>query len=126
GAHWPKKRIDWIEPPDWEDGLPWGSDNKIKLDGDKAFELALLHSREYQTALEQLYITALALTLNRFEFQAHWFLTNATNFTSVASGTPNETNTLTSISHLGFSQAFAAGGQLVVDFANSFVLEYTG
>ncbi len=125
GAHWPKKRIDWIENPGWEAGLPWGSNGKVKLDADKSFELALLHSREYQTALEQLYIVALALTLNRFEFETKWFLTNATDFTSAAPGTLNETNTLTSTSHLGFTQAFAAGGQLVVDFANSFVLEYT-
>jgi outer membrane protein TolC len=126
GAHWPKKRIDWIEPPDWEAGLPWGPDGKIKLDADKAFELALLNSREYQTALEQLYLSALALTLNRYEFETQWFLTNATDYASVAPGTSSATNTLTSTSHLGFNQAFSAGGQLMVDFANSLVLEYTG
>jgi outer membrane protein TolC len=125
GAHWPKKFIDWIEPPGWESGLPFGPDGKIKLDAEQAFELALLHSREYQTALEQLYLAALALTLNRYEFQTQWFLRNATDFTSVAPGTPVETNTLSSITNFGFSKAFAAGGQLVVDFANSFILEYT-
>ena len=80
GAHWPNQHIDWIEPPGWETGLPWGPDGKLKLDADRAFELALLHSREYQTALEQLYLAALALTLNRFEFQTRWFLTNFTSF----------------------------------------------
>ncbi|HJZ94333.1 MAG TPA: TolC family protein [Gemmataceae bacterium] len=125
GAHWPKKFIDWIELPGWEAGLPFGPDGKIKLDADKAFELALLNSREYQTALERLYLAALALTLNRYEFETQWFLRNATDFTSTAPGTPGETNTLTSNTDFGFSKAFAAGGQLVVDFANSFILEYT-
>ncbi|HKA07247.1 MAG TPA: TolC family protein, partial [Gemmataceae bacterium] len=125
GAHWPNRRIDWIEAPGWEGGLPWGPDGKIKLDADRSFELALLHSREYQAALERLYLTALTLTLNRFEFQTHWSLINITNFTSVAPGTPAETNTLSSDSTFGFERTFAAGGQLIVDFANSFLLEYS-
>jgi outer membrane protein TolC len=124
GARW-RGPADWIEPPGWESQLPWGEGGKLQLDAEKSFELALLHSREYQTALEQLYVAALALTLNRFEFQTRWFLTNATDFSSIAPGTPGETNTLTSGSNLGFNRAFAAGGQLVVDFANNFVLEYT-
>lgn len=126
GAHWPKAFVDSIEAPGWEAGLPWGPDGKLKLNTDVAFELALLHSREYQTALERLYLTALTLTLNRFEFQTQWSLLNATTFTSTAPGTPGEFNTLSSTSSLGFQRSLAAGGQLVVDFANSFVLEYTG
>ena len=91
-------------------------------------EVALLDSREYQTQLETLYLTALALTLNRFEFQMQWFLVNNTNFTHFGSGgTPNgETNTLTSNTDFGFSRNFAAGGQFLTDFANSLVYEYTG
>jgi outer membrane protein TolC len=126
GAHWPKATIDWIEPPGWESGLPWNADGKLKLDAEKSFELALLHSREYQTALERLYLTALTLTLNRFEFDARWALQNATTFNSVAPGTALETNTLGSNSSFGARRSLAAGGQIVVDFANSFILEYTG
>jgi outer membrane protein TolC len=125
GAHWPKASIDWIENPGWEAGLPWGPDGKLKLDAEKSFELALLHSREYQTALEQLYLAALTLTLNRFEFETRWFLRNTTQFTTNAPGAGNA-NALTSNSDFGFQRSLAAGGQLVVDFANSFVLEYTG
>jgi len=126
GAHWPNQHIDWIEAPGWEESLPRGADGKLKLDADRSFELALLHSREYQTALERLYLAALSLTLNRFEFQTRWSLTNFTNFSSTAPGTPLETNTLTSDTTFGFARNFAAGGQLIVDFANSFLLEYTG
>ena len=126
GAHWPKKHVDWIEPIGWEETLPWGPNGKVKLNAEQAFELALLHSREYQAALEQLYLAALSLTLNRFEFQTRWFLTNATDFTSNAPGTDVETSSLSSNSNVGFNRSLAAGGQLVVDFANSFVLEYNG
>jgi outer membrane protein TolC len=126
GAHWPNAFVPSIEPPGWEAGLPWGADGKVRLDADKSFELALLNSRDYQAALERLYLAALALTLNRFEFATHWALTNSSTFNFQASGTPNELNTFTSTSTLGASQAFAAGGQLVVDFANTFVVQFTG
>src|SRR5262245_51948540 len=95
---------------------------------DKAVYIALRNSREFQTELENLYLVALSLTLNRFEFSLQWFLTNATDFTHFGSGgTPNgETNTLSSLTHFGFTRNLAAGGQLLVDFANSFIYEYTG
>jgi outer membrane protein TolC len=126
GAHWPAEQADWIEPPGWEAGLPREPDGAVKLDAERAFELALLHSREYQAALERLYLAALALTLNRYEFQTQWFLRNTTEFASVGTGTAAEANSLTSTTNVGFTKAFAAGGQLLVDFANSFVVEYTG
>ena len=43
-----------------------------------------------------------------------------------APGTASESTNLASTSGLGFQRNFAAGGQLLVDFANSFLLEYTG
>lgn len=118
--------IDWIEPPGWEAGLPLGPDGRLTLDAEKAFALALLHSREYQTQLEQLYLSALALTLNRFEFQTRWFLRNTTGYTTAAGGTPGETRAVDSTTNFGFERSLAAGGQLMADFANSFVLEYLG
>ncbi|MFO7957196.1 MAG: TolC family protein [Candidatus Brocadiia bacterium] len=39
----------------------------------KALEIAALNSREYQTQREALYLTALALTLQRYEFAPQWF-----------------------------------------------------
>lgn len=115
-----------IEPAGWEFTLPLDENGIVKLDQDKAFEIALLNSREYQTALETVYLTALGLTLNRFEFDVRWFGRNATTFTHFGSGFPTETNTLDVSSNFGFNRTFAAGGQLLVDFANSFVWEFTG
>ncbi|MEX2176201.1 MAG: TolC family protein [Pirellulaceae bacterium] len=124
--HWEENGVtDQIEPAGWEIVLEPDAAGTIRLDQNKAVEVALLNSREYQTALENVYLVALFLTLNRFEFDLQWFLTNRTDFTHFGSG-PNETNTLTSNSNLGFTRNFAAGGQLLVDFANSFVVEFTG
>src|SRR5207302_3814355 len=109
-----------IEAPDWRAHLPVEADGKLRLTPERAVELGLLHSREYQTALETLYLSALGLTLNRFEFACHWIGTNSTVFTQFGSSA-TEMNTLSTSSELGFTRNFAAGGQLVADFANSFV-----
>jgi hypothetical protein len=94
---------------------------------DKAVEVALVNSREFQTAVESLYLQALSLTLNRFEFDLRWFGRNATTFTHTGtSAFPTETNVLNVDTNVGFNRNLAAGGQLLVDFANSVVVEYVG
>jgi outer membrane protein TolC len=125
--NWDKDGVtDQIEPDGWELALGLDEKGVLYLNQDKAVDLALLDSREYQTAIEDVYLAALALTLNRFEFALQWFGTNSTAFTHFGSGgAPQETNTLSSTSKLGFTRNFAAGGQLLVDFANSLVFEYT-
>jgi outer membrane protein TolC len=117
---------DLIEPPGWEQALCLDQGGFLRLDQQRSTEMGLLNSREYQTALEEVYLSALALTLNRFEFQLHWFGRNATNYTHFGSGGRDggETSTLTSITDFGFTRNFAAGGQLLVDFANSLMFEH--
>src|SRR5262245_6756096 len=52
-----------IELSPWEAALPKDSEGRLRLDPDRAVDLALLNSREYQTELEDVYLVALALTL---------------------------------------------------------------
>lgn len=127
-SHWGRYGYtDRIEPPGWEAAVGLDDAGVLKLDQDKAAAVALLNSREYQTALEAVYLTALSLTLNRFEFDVRWFGRNTTSYTQFGtSAFPTETNTLSSITNVGFDRNFAAGGQLLVDFANNVVYEYTG
>lgn len=116
-----------IEPLGWEEALAPDASGKVRLTQDSAVDIALLNSREYQTTLEDLYLTALVLTLNRFEFDLQWFGRDSLGFTHASnSSTPNERNTLTNTATLGFSRNFAAGGQFLASFANSLVFEYTG
>ncbi len=126
--HWGKDGYaDSVETVGWEQVLGADASGAVKLTQDKAVEIALLNSREYQTALENVYLQALALTLNRFEFDLHWFGRNSTTYTHFGTGGfPTETNTLAVNSDLGFSRNFAAGGQLLVDFANALTYEYSG
>jgi hypothetical protein len=117
--------VDHVEPPGWEYTLGLDEKGVLQLNTDRAVEIAVLNSREYQTALEEVYLTALALTLNRFEFDLRWFLRNNTTFEHFGSG-PTESNTLTTNTNFGFERNLAAGGQLLVDFANNVVIEFTG
>lgn len=128
GAHgWGKDGYtDEIEPAGWELALGLDPNGTLRLDQHRSAEIGLLNSREYQTALEEVYLSALSLTLNRFEFQLQWFGRNATDYTHFGAGgrENGERSTLTSNSNLGFVRNLAAGGQLIVDFANSLLFEH--
>ena len=64
-SHWGKDgHTDQIEGPGWLECLAPDAKGVIKLTQDRAVEVALLNSREYQTALENVYLSALTLTLN--------------------------------------------------------------
>ncbi len=117
----------WIEDPAWRDSLELSANGDLILTPDRAVELGLLHSREYQFELENLYLAALRLTLERFVFDLQWFARNSTTYTHFGSSSlPTESNTLTTASDMGFTRALSTGGQLLVDLANTFVFEFTG
>jgi hypothetical protein len=117
--------LPWIEDPGWKQYLALDSDGKLELTPTRAVELGLENSREYQTAKELLYENALALTLNRFEFDCHWSLTNLSTYDHFgADGT--ESSLFTSDSAFGFTRNFAAGGQLMADLANALVFQFAG
>lgn len=124
--HWHDQgHVDWIESPLWERFLELDADGRLDLSAERAVDLGLVHSREYQFELESLYLSALALTFERFEFDLQWFGGNTSDFFHFGRGA-NEQNALSTNSFLGFSKSFACGGQLLVNFANSFVWEFTG
>ncbi|MFO0847491.1 MAG: TolC family protein [Gemmataceae bacterium] len=119
--------VDRVEFVDWEAGLGIPPGGTLKLDQTKAVEIALLNNRDLQSAREDVYLSALALTLNRFDFDVQWFARTAPTYTRIgASSLPFEANTLDVTSGAGFHRNLAAGGQLLVNFANSFVWEFTG
>src|SRR5262249_39564045 len=125
-SHWHKDGdAPWIEDPAWRDALDLDKDGALVLKQDTVVQLGMIQSREYQTQLEALYLSALALTLNRFEFALHWFATNSTIFQQFGS-TETNINNLTTSSNAGFTRNLSWGGQLLVDFANSYVFQFSG
>ena len=98
----------------------------------QTIELASLHSRDYQTQLENLYLSALQLSLDQFQFQVRYLVGKAPTSpsvslpsTSVPSGvlnnstTPGVSNGLGLATAGGMSQVLPTGGQWIVGLANN-------
>ncbi|WP_372894466.1 TolC family protein [Stieleria sp.] len=116
-----------IESDVWLAFVSTNDTGEIELSADRAFELGLVHSRSFQSELENVYLSALALTLERFEFDVQWFGGSATEYRRDGGVTPaGKRDEVALHSVLGFTRSFAAGGELLVNFANTFVWEFTG
>ena len=97
----------------------------LKLE--QSVELGLINSREYQDAREDLYLTALPVTSERFSFAAQWFAAErlvrewAGKETSIG-----HQNNWTANSNTGFTKLFSTGALLLFNFANQTVFNLAG
>jgi len=117
-----------VENPYWTRYLPRDEQGRIVLDRAGAVGLALIHSREYQQELEDLYLSALDVSFERFQFDTQFFGGNSTFFQvdGPVAGRGTSSSTLTTASSLEARRLFATGGQLVVEAANSVVWQFSG
>jgi adenylate kinase family enzyme len=111
------------ENPDWLQFLPLNEEGVLVLDADTAVRIALLQSPEYQRQREQLYLSALDVSSERFRFDTQFF--------GGAGSTVNMRNqgigsTASLRDNLTMNRAFATGGDLVVGLANSIVWTLSG
>ncbi|MEZ6055802.1 MAG: TolC family protein [Planctomycetaceae bacterium] len=89
---------------------------------DQAIELSLIHSREYQAQLEDLYLAALAVTFERYQFGVRYLGTGgrepsaSIDTTTVPAG---GTNSVAAGGRAGVSQLLPAGGQIAMELANN-------
>jgi outer membrane protein TolC len=122
--YWSKiPTADQIESPAWLDHLPRDSSGQIPLTQELALDLALLHSREYQSQYESVYLNALTLTGNQFEFATQWSGGTGTQFTSTGSDLGG--NRLLQVTErLGFGRSLAGGGQFATNVLNSFFWDF--
>ncbi len=70
---WRKRGTTPVEDLSWQPFVPLESDGKVLLSKDSIMRLAMVNSRDYQTAYENLYLAALSLTLARFQFMIQGF-----------------------------------------------------
>ncbi len=111
-----------LDHKNWVQQLPRNEDGKVLLTEETVVQIALLHSRDFQSQVEGLYLSGLNLASQQFEFQTQWFGGSGTGFDAF-SDAPNALRTLTESNQLGFVKALAAGGQFTTTLANSFVWE---
>jgi len=119
-----------VENPSWRRGLSLDAEGNLPLDLDCAIQVGRINSREYQRYREELYLSALDVSFERFRFDAQFFATNATYFT--ADGSARSTSNGESSSQLntdtaiGFNKLYATGGEFAAGIANSLVWQFAG
>ena len=124
--HWHKNGdTPFVENPDWQMYLCLDEDGCLVLSSHEAFRLGRLNSRDYQSQLEELYLSALDVSFERFRFDTQFFYGRETEFfTRGLDADP--INRLTDASDLDVNKLFPSGGTFVAQLANSLVWEFTG
>jgi len=101
---------------------------EVSLDG--AVQIALIHSPAYRQQVEELYLSALDVSTERFRFDAQFFGGIAPFFTHRSKNAPGaggvSTDSFSVASDLQMQKQFAAGGELIVGLANSIVFQVAG
>ena len=108
-----------VENPSWRNYLLLNEKGEIPLDREKAIELARLHSPEYQAALENLYLTAMKVSLERFAFDVQFVGKGSINY---GLGSDTLKNDVT----FGAQRSLATGGQWIAELANSITWSFSG
>jgi hypothetical protein len=123
----------YVENPAWEYALPCNAAGVVVLDLDTAVELALRNSRNYQQNLEELYLSALDVSFERFRLDTQFFGGNDTFITSDGRrrrGNPRGGNRSSTVFNtdttLQMRKSLAAGGEFVAGFANTFMWQLAG
>lgn len=127
-------RTPFVENPNWLAHMPRDEEGRLVLDLPAAVQVGLLHSPSYQGELEELYLSALDVTFERFRFDAQFFGGSSIFYTAdgrVRSGTGEsssllEVNTSRAANPFRLEKFTATGGELVVGFANSLVWQFAG
>jgi hypothetical protein len=92
---------------------------------EQACELGLINSREFQDRREDLYLTALPVTLERFAFCAQPFAAEQAIREATGRNTPEgQHNRARFNSDLGFTKLFTTGALLLLRVANQTAIEF--
>ena len=121
---------EWAENPYWRQHLPVNEKGVVVIDLETAYRLALIHSREYQQQKETLYLSALDVTAQRFNFETQFFVPYSGGIETVGArrgGGNSQTNVdIGNGAGSRISKAGIAGSQLVVNLANSLTWQLSG
>ncbi|EMB14299.1 hypothetical protein [Rhodopirellula europaea] len=117
------------ESPDWWQFLPLNEDGILELNSENAVKIALLHSPAYQRQMEQLYLSALDVSSQRFQFDTQYFAGAGASFTQNDRrfGAFRDSNSVTAVGgDVALRRQFATGANLLVNFANEVVWNLSG
>jgi outer membrane protein TolC len=117
----------------WRSVLKKGGEGELVLDLPGAVRVGILNSREFQNEREDLYLSALDVTFERFQFSPQLALRNQTQFSvdgKLRRGSPaaggQEVQRLGVLTDGSVRWMTATGGELLAGFANSLVWDFRG
>ena len=117
-----------IENENWRSTLPAPNEKgEIVLDQKAAFDLALIHSPQYRTALENVYLAALTVTAERYAFDTKFYGGSSlfyNNYGGFKKGASSSTLNLTTLD-AGANRRLATGGNIITEIANSMVWTFS-
>ena len=99
---------------------------------EQAIELANINSRDYQTQIENAYLSALQLTLDQFQFNVRYLGLGARKPTGTLTNTLLPGTGVARVDSVGFgsrfgmSQLLPTGGQWIVEMANNTLWLFSG
>jgi outer membrane protein TolC len=92
---------------------------------DQSVELGGFNSREFQDRREDLYLTALPVTLQRFSFAAQYLAAGELVRQWIGAKEPGgPSNNWSTTNNIGVSKLFSTGALLLLDFANRTVVDF--
>lgn len=104
----------------------WGREEPFRINLLQSLELAIINSREFQSRREDLYLAALPVTLQRFNFYPQFLATQNAIRSWATSAHPNGPQDAGLVnSNVGVSQAFATGALLLLRTANQTVIDFS-
>jgi hypothetical protein len=124
-----------VENPDWQSYLPLNEKEQLVLSAEEAVRQGFLHSNAYQREVEELYLSALDVSFERFRFNTQFFAGYSLDYTAdgnARAGGGGESSSLLTASTfpttrgLRANRLLATGGEMVVGFANSLVWQFSG
>jgi len=113
----------------WRQFLPTAESGEVVLDLKSAVRLGIKNSREYQVEREDLYLSALDVTFERFEFSPQFALGTAGSWDGRGQFRANAPRALQQVPVLTDGSVrwlTATGGELLAGFANSLVWNFDG
>lgn len=112
----------------WLESLPRDEAGVVVLSLADAVQVARVNSREYQSSREDLYLSALDVTFERFRFDHQFSAGNTTtqDFLGDDRATGPGSSQLSTTTNAGVRKLTATGGELFLGLANSIMWEFAG
>lgn len=120
-----------VENPQWQAFLPVDENGVLRLDSESAVKLAILHSPDYQSQVETLYLSALDVSAERFAFDPQAFGGYEVQYDAFgrlhpSSGGGSSSVFEASTRNVQVRRLFTTGAELVAGLANSLIWQFAG